>query len=287
MTLKNNIRLRLLLLTILGFFKTIFLLSAPFILATASIWIKWLITILPNDISNWVTNSSEGLVSTFNVLAGAYLTLYATYALKKNEERQKSIASKELVFYIPMFDEIVQAIEYKRKEKLWKFDLQDSGYLRRTKWIFWNETQNSLLKYNVPQVFAEKLCELDTNINQYMKKYSEVSLFCSDLAKKMTSNAGLVDSHFKGGYYNILDEIYLDTFSNKSVSDSVPNCKEIIIDCEKLSQDIRCEILDSKEYTDFVQSFNRVSKLMDEVYEGLDYILMKIHKKYKGMNTLL
>lgn len=286
MKLRQHIRLRLYTFAALNILKSILLLTVPAIFATASIWLNWLILIIPGYVSLWITSSYDSLVSIFNVLAGAYLTLFATYTLKKREERQKIIASKELAFYTPMFHEITAAIEYYKNKKIWRFYFDDQ-FSWGIKWTFWKETQTTLLKYSVPKVFTDKLIELDIKIKQYAEKYSEVSLFCIDIAKDMNKKAGLVDEFFMNGYHHILDDIFLGEFSSKSVKDSVPNCKDISVDCEKLSQDIKAVILDSKEYNDFVDRSNELNELFDEVYDALDYILMKIHKKYRGMNTLL
>lgn len=287
MNLKQRIWITLTFSVILDIAKAILLLSVPFVLATSSIWMKWLITVLPSEISKWVTDSFDGLNSLFSVLAGAYLTLYATYTMKKKEERQKNIASKELAFYSPMFHEIVEALNYREKEKIWGFVFEDNSYSRAIKWTFWYEAQTTLLKYSIPKIFSDKLTELDTNIKNYMSTYDRVSLFCIETATEMNKQAGLIDNHFKGAYYNILEEIYLGTFSQKSVKDSVPNCKNINIDCEKLSHEISKRICDSTEYINFLKCSQKVDELINEVYQGLDYILMRIHSKYRGMNTMI
>jgi hypothetical protein len=285
MRLKNYIRLRLFLLNSLGIIKTVILLIVPAFFATANVWLNWIVLKLPIDFSNWITTSYDSLVSIFGVLAGAYLTLYATYTLKMREERQKSIASKELTFYTPMLNEIIAAIEYYKSKNIWRFSLEGHGW--GISWRFWNETQTSLLKYNVPKIFTDKIAALDSYIKMYMEKYNEVSTYCTNTALNMNKEAGLVDKVFLGAYSGILEDIYLNRFSEESVKNSVPNIKDIDIDCEKLSQDIVHTIINSEGYKEIIYMSDKLNGLIYEVYDGIDYILMRIYKKYKGMNILL
>lgn len=287
MSLVWKLRLQLIIIDFWNIIKTIILLITPIVLAISSVWLNLLIKVLPDPYDKWVITNSGNLVAMFGVLAGAYLTLYATYMIKRREERQKCIAIKELAFYTPMLDEIVSAIAYKKKKQYWEFDFQGGEHLWGAKWTFWEVTQTSLLKYNVPKVFVNSLNLLHLKIGEYVSMRDKADSFGRKMAIKMTNDAGLIDPHFKGSYLNVIEDIYCHKFSENNIKEAVPNCKEINIDCILLAESIKREIETSQEYQCFVITSNELDKIFTDVYIGLDYILMRIHKKYKGMNTLL
>ncbi len=285
--MKNSIQRKMFCSSLGVAIKSLFLLIIPCIFATSSIWLKWLMAMLTLDISTWISDSYNSLVSTFGVLAGAYITLFATYALKHKDEKRKAIASKELAFYIPMLQELIEIRNFDYKRDLMRFTFRESPHSKGLKWFFWSETQNSLLKYSVPQIFYKKIMQLDKAIHEYAKLYIETDSFCIDIAKRITIENGLIDTALMNPYYNILHELYKGEFLTQSVLRAIPNCQNVNADvAERVCNTIRKEICCSQKYNDFISCYNLLINDINEVYEGLDYTLLQIHRKYKGMNKL-
>jgi len=107
------------------------LLIIPLFIAISSVWIDWLISSEIKGISAFLVSNKDVLVSLFGVLAGAYLTLYATYALKKNEDIKKDIAAKQIAFYEPILKELKSALIIKEQNKIWQFELSEYRNYRR------------------------------------------------------------------------------------------------------------------------------------------------------------
>ncbi len=286
MKLKTILQYRILFLRLWrGIFKPIILLSLPLILATSSIWLKWLTTQLPIDFSKWINDSYSQLVSLFGVLAGAYLTLYATYTLRKREERQKSIDSKKLAFYSPFFNEIVDILETRKKGKIIDFRTtnQLSGGIR-VKWEFWYEVNNSLIGYNVPIVFKKKINSLDTQIKKYTKSYILASKFSNDYI--FTELNGIIVKCHYSSFFSTLEKVYYGSLTENSYMNKIngkvntPISKEVV-------DIIITNIKESTEYKEFIKDLNEMTDMLEDVFDGLNYILTKIHRKYKGSNILL
>ena len=287
-SLNVELKIALLLNMLKNTLVIIFQLSIPLILALSTIWLRWLQLIMPKIISDWITNSTSSLTSILSVLAGAYLTIFANYSLNGKNEKQKKVIYKQLSFYTPMHDELINIVTHLKSHKLLRFRF-DNLYVNDyfVKWVFWNHVKKTTLKYDVPEVFRKWLDELASLINQYMDLYLKAAKCFTEIAINLSKKEGLEDTRYQSSFNDIITEIATGTFNEHSIRNAFPNNKEIALDCGKLAIAIEKNIKETKEYQEFVTCKTNTEKSVYDVYNGIDYILNRIHKKYRGKNTLL
>ena len=286
MKLKTKIRILLCLNTLILVVFRILMLIFPLALALSSVWIDWIAGLMILNISAFFSSNKDALVSLFGVIAGAYLTLYATYILKKKDDIRKSIATKQIAFYEPILKEFRKAFEIRKHENIWLFDSSGYNYRGFVPWNAWKEFNSTFVKYIIPGVFERNLKTLDQKIKSYMSLYHSTLEYCKNNASDLLKERDLVDLYFLDGDSNCLTEIFTDTYSGKSIKNAISNVKDINVDCDELASAVKNIIVSSKEYAEFVSKESEIGMVMEESYKGLDFLLAVIYRKYKNKNLL-
>jgi len=140
----------------------------------------------------------------------------------------------------------------------------------------------------IPDIFEQRLNNLDQKIKEYMCAYEAAAQYCQDTAKSIMKQKGLSPHEFWGGLSTCLNEIATDKFNEESIKSATPRFRDNDenLDYTELIEEIKKEILSSHEYSLFIEEERKIDDLMNDTYEGIDYMLSVIYKKHKNKNLL-
>lgn len=291
LSMKMILSVHVMINSILSFLRILILIMFPLTLLNSNFLSLYVIDKLPDVMQIIIKQNDKQASQGLYIIIGAYISIVSTYFFNSIETKKKYIINKEFTIYSPIYTELKNLNEYEYHKMIYRFS-NGQGYYDENSviWRYWDEQINDTnLKFSVPYILNIKICSLNCIIKEYIKDTDILKTHLISNFMTIGKKHGLDEKTFQSPYYNILDHIIDNSISLEHVLESYPNYLEVDKNEKAIEtfDEIKIFIKNDIQYSYFIKKHYELEQKIADAYNGLEYLLNRIHNKYKGKKFLI